>query len=305
MATAIEKSGFSPAQIQTIRRTVAADCNSQEFDLFMEACRNWGLDPFRKQIHCIVYNKDNAEKRKLAFFPSRDGLRVMASRSGDYMPASAPAEYVTDPDLVDARTNPHGILCARVTLHKQDTKTREWFPVMGEAFWDEFAPIVDEWAWNEEARRRQPTGEKALQPGNWVKMGRLMIAKCAEGQALRAGWPETFGGVHLEEEMDRMSAEIAASAALEEYETQQRIKRTGGPGIMLVFDDTGQLVKVPLGSVHDRVTEFLEDASPEEAHKFAIRNADPLKEFWAHDKAAALDIKSRIEAKQSTLGSAA
>ena len=70
---------------------------------------------------------------------------------------------------------------------------------------------------------------------------------------------------------------------------------------MLVFDDTATLTKVPMGQVHDRVAEFITAASPEDAHKFEIRNREPLRELWAHDKAAALDIKKRIEAKTALL----
>ena len=49
-------------------------------------------------------------------------------------------------------------------------------PVIGEAYWDEFAPIADEWAFDQEERKRKPTGRKVLDAsGNWAKMPIVMI----------------------------------------------------------------------------------------------------------------------------------
>jgi hypothetical protein len=98
-----------------------------------------------------------------------------------------------------------------------------WFPVAGEAFWDELAPIRDEWEENPETGKWQNTGRQVLDGGGgstsnsgsatgWQKMPRLMLQKCATMQALRAGWPDAFGGIYAEEEMDRAKVlDLAAS----------------------------------------------------------------------------------------------
>lgn len=298
MATAIQTSGLNAAQLRTIRQTVAKDANDLEFDLFMEAARSYGLDPFRKQIISIVFNKDKPEKRQQAIIVSRDGLRVLAQRCKDYRPASEPAKIVYD-DAAKSAENPLGIISATVTLHKQDNRG-EWYPVLGEAYWDEFAPIKDEWEYDQEKGRRAPTGKKTVD-GNWAKMPRLMIAKCAEGQALRAGWPDQFGNIYSEEEFDRLKAEASASEMLHEYEKAEREARTGGRGILLVFDDAMKLEKVPLGQVADRCMEFVKNADAEEVHKFRVRNEDALREFWAHSPSDALDLKKAMEAKENQI----
>lgn len=298
MATAIQTSGLNAAQLRTIRQTVAKDANDLEFDLFMEAARSYGLDPFRKQIISIVFNKDKPEKRQQAIIVSRDGLRVLAQRCKDYRPASEPAKIVYD-DAAKSPENPLGIISATVTLHKQDNRG-EWYPVLGEAYWDEFAPIKDEWEYDQEKGRRAPTGKKTVD-GNWAKMPRLMIAKCAEGQALRAGWPDQFGNIYSEEEFDRLKAEASASEMLHEYEKAEREARVGGRGILLVFDDAMKLEKVPLGQVADRCMEFVKDAEAEEVHKFRVRNEDALREFWAHSPSDALDLKRAMEAKEKQI----
>jgi len=291
---------FTPQQLTTIKNTVARDTNQIEFDLFMEACKSYGLDPFRKQIHAVVYSKDNEAKRKMTIIVSRDGLRVLASRCGDYRPASEPAQIVYDADL-KGPTNPKGILSATVRLWKQD-KRGEWFPVIGEAYWDEFAPVTDEWAYDEAKGRRAPTGVKALDAsGNWAKMPIVMITKCAESQALRAGWPETFSNLYTEEEMDKLAEQASASQAMAEYQRQEREKRVGGRGVLLVFDDAGKLEKVPMGQVMDRCLDFVKSSEPLEVYKFRTRNEQPLRDFWAESPGDALELKKAMEAKERLL----
>lgn len=291
---------FTAAQLNIIKSTVAKDTNAQEFDLFMQACASYGLDPFRKQIHAVVYSKDNAAKRKMTIIVSRDGLRVLAHRCGDYRPASAPAQIVYDPEA-KGPTNPKGIVSATVTLWKQD-KRGEWFPVSGEAYWDEYAPLTDQWAENPETRRREPTGNKVLDAsGNWAKMPIVMITKCAESQALRAGWPETFGNIYSEEEMDRFTAEATASETLDAHHRAEREARTGGRGLLMVFGDDMKLEKVSLGSVADRVIAFIDENDPLEVHKFRVRNEDALREFWAQNPTDALELKKMFEAKERQL----
>lgn len=298
MTNAISTSGYSAAQLRTIKDTVAADTNNSEFDLFMEACRSYRLDPFRKQIHAVVYNKDKPNKRKMSIIVSRDGLRVLAQRCKDYRPASEPAEIIYDADQ-KGPTNPKGIVSATVRLWKQDNRG-EWFPVIGEAYWDEFAPIREKWAENENGKW-SPTGKMELDYGNWSKMPIVMITKCAESQALRAGWPDQFGNIYAEEEMDRLSTEATATEALEAYAQEERQKMVGGPALMMVFDDTMKLERVPLGEVMDRCLEKIEGSTPEEVHAFRIRNAESLKDFWAHNKADALELKKRIEKAEAKL----
>lgn len=288
---------FNASQLGIIKATVARDTNREEFDLFMEACKSYGLDPFRKQIHAVVYNKDKADKRKMSIIVSRDGLRVLAHRCRDYRPASEPAQVVYDADL-KGPTNPKGIVSAMLRLWKQDNRG-EWYPVIGEAYWDEFAPVSDEWEFDSAQNRRAPTGRKTLDAsGNWARMPIVMITKCAESQALRAGWPETFGGVYTEEEMDALTAAASATEALEKHQADERAKRIGGAGVMLTFDETGVLQKVPVGQVADRCLEFIREADPLDVHKFRLRNEASLREFWAHSPADALEVKKAIEVKE-------
>ena len=71
---------FTNSQIATIRRSVAAEANDIEFDTFINMAREYGLNPFKKQLHLIVYNRNDPKKRKVAIFPSRDGFRALAAQ---------------------------------------------------------------------------------------------------------------------------------------------------------------------------------------------------------------------------------
>ena len=44
---------FSPAQVETIKNTVAQDCTDLELVLFLHHCRRTGLDPLTRQIYAL------------------------------------------------------------------------------------------------------------------------------------------------------------------------------------------------------------------------------------------------------------
>ena len=295
---------LTPSQMRLVQTTIARDCNTEEFNLFMAAAKSYHLDPFRKQILPLVFSKNDAKKRRMSIVVSRDGLRIIAQRCGDYRPASKPAQIEYDPDL-KGPTNPKGIVAATVYLWKQD-KSGEWFEVVGEADWDEFAPVVDEWAWNDEARKRQTTGNKTVD-GNWSKMPKVMITKCAEAQALRAGWPDQFAGLYVQEEMDQaVNADMTASEAVEAEEQRIREDRIASGDSILTTFSGGVLERIPLGQFFDRAVEHIGTlGEPDAIHAWSIQNREPLNEFWARQPNDALELKKVIEKKTHNLGAAA
>lgn len=302
-------------QIALIKDTVAKDCNNDEFDLFVEVARGKGLDPFLGQIIPMIFSKGNAAKRKMTIIISRDGQRVIAQRCGDYRPASKPATYDYDPGL-KGHTNPKGIVSATVYLWKKDPQDGAWYEVAGQAEWDEFAPLS--YAANQydyvESGETWPDGNpkktKSLKPdavqslddsGNWARMPKLMIAKCAEMQALRAGWPEQFTGLYDESELDKAKVlDMDASQIVEQARTEQRMKAIGGAGnITVTWGDGYALENVPVGSFADRAIEHVKSVPKAEAIRWADANRDPLRQFWAKHPGDALAIKQVIEARRA------
>lgn len=309
---AIAPFAHSSRQIALIQNTVAKDCNSGEFDLFIEVARAKGLDPFLGQIIPMIFSKQNVNKRKMTIIISRDGQRVIAQRCGDYRPQEGTPAYEYDPEM-KGPSNPLGIVSATVYLWKQDRKTNDWFKVAGQAFWDEFAPIsYSASQYNKvDTGERWPDGnpkiEKTLKPeavaslddsGNWCRQPRLMIAKCAEMQALRAGWPEQFTGLYDEAEMDRAKVlDLTASEIVEHEREEHRLKLiAGNDAITVTWGDGWALENVPVGKFFDRAEQFIKESDPVTVAKWADANRDPLRTFWAKSPTDALALKKLIEA---------
>lgn len=302
-------------QLALVKTTIAKDCNAEEFNLFTEVARGKGLDPFLGQIIPMIFSKADAAKRKMTIIITRDGQRVIAQRCGDYRPASKPPTYETD-DALKGVTNPKGIVSATVYLWKQDQKSGDWYEVAGQAEWDEFAPITkgsDDFEWVDTGEtwpdtgkpkmKKKPIGEvreKLDTSGNWAKQPKLMIAKCAEMQALRAGWPAQFSGLYDEAEMSKavVSDRDAIEIVEAEYE-EQRMARIGvaAGDIFVTWGDGWATENVPLGQFFDRAAEYVRDNEPALVQRWNDANRIGLQQFWAKSPGDALELKKLIEAK--------
>jgi len=310
---AVTPYSHSPRQLALIQNTVAKDCNNDEFNLFIEVARAKGLDPFLGQIIPMIFSKGDAAKRKMTIIISRDGQRVIAQRCGDYRPASRTPLYEYDPSLTSP-INPMGIVSATVFLWKQDHKSGQWYEVAGQAFWDEFAPVKNEaeggYEWvdigetwpdtGKPKKKKRPIGD--VQPtldssGNWARMPRLMIAKCAEMQALRAGWPEEFTGLYDEAEMDRARVtDMAASEIVAHEQEENRLKAiAGNNAITMTWGDGWALENVPVGDFMDRCLQFIGESDHATVIKWHSANRAGLQNFWAKHPGDALELKKVIE----------
>jgi len=172
--------------------------------------------------------------------------------------------------------------------------------VVGEAHWDEFAPIRDEWE-EDLALGWRKTGRQVLDSSSsWPKMPRLMLGKCATMQALRAGWPDQFGSLYAEEELDRARAlDLSASQEVERARAEQRLAAiTGKDAILATFEDW-RLQNVPLGQFADRVLAFTEGKNPEAVKAWAEANREALRHFWASRPGEALELKKIVEARSN------
>lgn len=296
---------YTGHQLALIKRTVAKDTSTDEFDLFMSVARMKGLDPFSKQISAIVFNKDKADKRQMAIITTIDGMRAIAARSGRYRPDEDEPEYVYDPEI-KGPLNPLGIERAIVRIYIADVATAGgWKKATGVAYWSEFAPIKDEWAENEQGKWRT-TGKQTLDTGgNWGKMPRVMLAKCAEAQALRKAFPEDLSGLYETAELDRASMiDVTPSEIIEQVATEDRLTRigAGGRSITLQMFPNAPLERVPLGQVADKIAETIQSIEAiQMLDWFESANRHPLQEFWGWAPGDALDLKKRMAAKREAL----
>jgi phage recombination protein Bet len=307
--TPLRARDYTPAQLQLMKRTVAADCDDSEFNLFMEVARRVGLDPFRRQIYAVVYNKKKADKRKMSIITGIDGFRAVAARNGDYRPDENEAEIVYDKAMANPQSNPLGIVKAVVRCFKYGPD-KEWHQLTGVAYWDEFAPLQEKknkvdtgekWPDGNPKFDQVGTGEFTLpQDSKWRSMARVMIAKCAEAQAIRKGWPEDLSGIYAPEEMERANViDGTATEIVEEHLKEERLKLVNAKDSIAIWWRAGEALEmVPLGKVFDACCKFVRACDTDtEIRNWLRTNEVSLKEFWARSKADALELKKQIEAR--------
>jgi len=127
----------------------------------------------------------------------------------------------------------------------------------------------------------------------------VMITKCAEAQALRAGWPDQFSGIYVEEELDRAKTlDLTASEIVAHNEQEERAKRIGAHNaITITWGDGWQLENVPLGEFADRAIDFVNSSPVDVVRRWKVANTQPLQAFWSKSPADALALKKIIEKK--------
>lgn len=296
---------FSSPQVALIRR-MNADTSPDEFDTFLHIAASLGLDPLKKQIYAFVFSKDKPDKRRMSIIVGIDGFRAVAKRSGSYRPDDRSARFVIDPETVDAARNPLGLISAEVTCYQH--VHGDWFPVTAIAYWDEFAPITEDGSWEDSTtgkRYFKGNGKFRLDPAkeNWRKMPRVMLAKCAEAQAIRRGWPEDLSAIYSDEELDRArTIDMTATELAESAEVERRMALIGGADAIL-FDFGDGLEWVAIGKAADTIMAKLRAMPPHEVLQWRNINRIPLQEFWARAKADALEIKKVFEAAEKAMPS--
>lgn len=167
---------WSRERIDLLKRTICKGADDLELELFLAICKRTGLDPFARQAH-FVKRWDSRERREVGQAQiGIDGLRLIADRTGRYVPGREPRIEV------DSQGRP---ICA--TAYVKKLVGGEWHEIASTAYYAEFVQVD---------RNGAPT---AL----WAKMPRVMLAKVAESQALRKAFPAELSGIYSPEEMDQ------------------------------------------------------------------------------------------------------
>jgi phage recombination protein Bet len=173
MSNEIIKVNFSEFEEkkELIKGLYCKGLTEQETEHFFSICMKMQLNPMAKQIY--VYKLGG----KMTIIVSIDGLRLTADRTKQYAPGK---------ETVFAYKKDGSILSATAYVKKL-TPDGAWHEVSAVAFFDEYT-----------------TGQNL-----WKKMPHVMIAKCAEAQALRRAFPAELSGVYTQEEMDQAKEEEA------------------------------------------------------------------------------------------------
>jgi phage recombination protein Bet len=233
-APLVSVAGFTPEQVDLIKRTVAVGATDDELALFMHVCTKSGLDPFAKQIYAIKRWNADAGREVMAFQTGIDGFRLVAARTN--------AHAGTDEAVFDEKDGKP--IKASVTVWKIVAGTR--VPFTASARWSEYVQ----------------TKKDGSPVKMWGKMQYTMLGKCAEALALRKAFPADLSGIYANEEMAQadnapvVTVPVTKPAAVVVAPAKQtnaagtradvlRLFANGGKGeIMRVLTETGRLADV-------------------------------------------------------------
>lgn len=174
---------FNPDQeeITLIRKTIAPTVTPDEFKLFIEACKHYGLNPLARQIYAISRYDFQVQGNKMSIQTSIDGYRLLAERSGKYAGQLGPFWCGEDGQWVDVWVKSTPPVAARVGILRSDFKEPIWAVAKYESY----------------AQKKKDGTPTSM----WLKMPDVMLAKCAESLGLRRAFPAELSGLYTSEEM--------------------------------------------------------------------------------------------------------
>lgn len=168
-------------QVDLIKRTICVGGTDDELALFIANCNRTQLDPFARQIYAVKRWNAEAGREVMSTQISIDGQRIVANRSGMYRGQTKKEWCGEDQVWKDVWLSKNPPSAARVGVHHAQFAE----PLYAVARFEAFA-------------QKKKDGSLTRM---WAEKGDLMIAKCAEAQALRAAFPHDLSGLYISEEM--------------------------------------------------------------------------------------------------------
>lgn len=179
-------SAMTPEHIALIRshimQSVSRPPTPEEFQLFLATCQRTGLDPLLRQVYCIERGsmRDGKWHSKYEAQLSIDGMRLVAERTGRYQGQVGPLWCGADGVWFDVWPAPAPPVAAKVGVWRAGFRE----PLWATAHYTEYV------------QTRKDGGPTQF----WQRMPALMLAKCAESQALRKAFPHELSGIYTREE---------------------------------------------------------------------------------------------------------
>lgn len=206
--------------MELIKRTFAAGTTDDEFKLFVQTTQRLGLDVFARQAFCVK-RYDSQKRCEVAQTQvSIDGFRVIAERTNAYEGQTAPQWCGDDGAWRDVWLDAKPPAAARVGVYRKGHRE----PMIGIARYASFV------------QTKREGGPNRM----WGTMPDIMLAKCAEAQALRRAFPQDLSGIYTPDEMGQaendaeaqpISAPLATYAHGPEEKARSQKQNAGKPTI--------------------------------------------------------------------------
>lgn len=170
-------------RLELIKRMICPDGSDDELLLFTSTCRRLNLDPFCGQIHAVRRWDKTAKRKVMSIQVGIHGLRLVADRSGQRDGIDGPFWCGQDGKWSEVWLAKSFPAAAKVIVYRKGHRQ----PYTGVATWVSFAQYV---------------GDTDRPTAMWAAKSDVMLAKCAEAEALRKAFPDLLSGVYIPEEMD-------------------------------------------------------------------------------------------------------
>lgn len=227
--------------LPVLRNSLYPGAADDSIRLVLGYCKAAGLDPMAKPVHIVpMYDKKLGGMRDVVM-PGIDLYRVKAARTGQYAGCSEP-EF--GPDVTQ-------------TLGGAEVTFPAWCKVtVRRKLGDSVAEFtaVERWIENYATKRNDSAQPNAM----WSKRPYGQLAKCAEAQALRKGFPEIGSGPTAEEmagkSIDADSLQPAATAPAASDDLLERSRAAADQGWKAYAAHFNSLTadeRASLGAHHD------------------------------------------------------